>query len=41
MATRRVVTALTALLVYAAAAWGEIASCFAFWAWTRLDKSPL
>jgi small multidrug resistance family-3 protein len=40
-AARRVLTAITALLVYAAAALGEIAGCFAFWAWTRLDKSPL
>ena len=27
-------------LVYAAAALAEIAGCFAFWAWLRLDKSP-
>ena len=27
-------------LVYAAAALFEIAGCFAFWAWLRLDKSP-
>ncbi|KQZ94283.1 hypothetical protein ASD64_05345 [Mesorhizobium sp. Root157] len=26
---------------YAAAALAEIAGCFAFWAWLRLDKSPL
>ena len=26
-------------LVYAAAALAEIAGCFAFWAWLRLDKS--
>ena len=26
---------------YLAAALGEIAGCFAFWAWLRLDKSPL
>ncbi len=26
---------------YAAAALFEIAGCFAFWAWLRLDKSPL
>lgn len=25
-------------LIYAAAALGEIAGCFAFWAWLRLDK---
>ena len=28
-------------LVYAAAAVAEIAGCFAFWAWLRLDKSAL
>lgn len=28
-------------LIYAAAALTEIAGCFAFWAWLRLDKSPL
>lgn len=27
--------------VLAAAAIAEIAGCFAFWAWWRLDKSPL
>lgn len=27
------------LLLYATAAVGEIAGCFAFWAWLRLDKS--
>lgn len=27
------------LLFYATAAVGEIAGCFAFWAWLRLDKS--
>lgn len=26
--------------VFAAAALAEIAGCFAFWAWLRLDKSP-
>ena len=26
---------------YAVAAVAEIAGCFAFWAWLRLDKSPL
>jgi small multidrug resistance family-3 protein len=26
---------------YVVAAWGEIAGCFAFWAWLRLSKSPL
>jgi small multidrug resistance family-3 protein len=26
---------------FAAAAVAEIAGCFAFWAWARLDKSPL
>lgn len=27
-------------LAYAAAALAEIAGCFAFWAWLRLDRSP-
>ena len=27
--------------VYIAAALAEIAGCFAFWAWLRMDKSPL
>jgi small multidrug resistance family-3 protein len=27
--------------IYALAALAEIAGCFAFWAWWRLDKSPL
>lgn len=27
--------------VYGAAALAEIAGCFAFWAWLRLDRSPL
>lgn len=32
---------MTTLAVYIAAAAGEIAGCFAFWAWLRLGKSPL
>ncbi|GGD87595.1 UPF0060 membrane protein [Aureimonas endophytica] len=28
-------------VVYAVAALAEIAGCFAFWAWLRLDRSPL
>jgi small multidrug resistance family-3 protein len=28
-------------LVFAAAAVAEIAGCFAFWAWLKLDRSPL
>jgi len=28
-------------LYYAMAAVAEIAGCFAFWAWLRLDRSPL
>ncbi len=32
---------MTALLWYGLAALGEIAGCFAFWAWLRLGKSPL
>ncbi|MEQ7155006.1 YnfA family protein [Brevundimonas aurifodinae] len=31
---------MTALL-YVLAAGAEIAGCFAFWAWLRLDRSPL
>jgi len=27
--------------VYGAAALAEIAGCFAFWAWLRLDRSPM
>ena len=29
------------ILIYCAAALAEIAGCFAFWAWVRLDRSPL
>lgn len=29
------------LAVFAAAALAEIAGCFAFWAWLKLDRSPL
>ena len=28
-------------LVYIGAAFAEIAGCFAFWAWLRMDKSPI
>lgn len=28
------------VIVYLAAALAEIAGCFAFWAWLRLDRSP-
>ncbi|RAZ82433.1 YnfA family protein [Mesorhizobium hawassense] len=28
-------------LIYTAAALAEIAGCFSFWAWWRLEKSPL
>lgn len=28
-------------LIYFGAALAEIAGCFAFWAWLRLDRSPL
>ena len=34
-------SALTTPLVYVGAAFAEIAGCFAFWAWLRLDRSPL
>lgn len=30
---------LSTLLIYGAAALAEIAGCFAFWAWLRLDRS--
>lgn len=29
------------VIAYAGAAIAEIAGCFAFWAWLKLDKSPL
>jgi small multidrug resistance family-3 protein len=32
---------LSSLAAYAGAAFAEIAGCFAFWAWLRLDRSPL
>jgi small multidrug resistance family-3 protein len=32
---------LQAFAIYAAAALAEIAGCFAFWAWLRLDRSAL
>lgn len=32
---------MTTPIVYILAALAEIAGCFAFWAWLRLDKSPL
>ena len=32
---------MKSLLWYLVAAAGEIAGCFAFWAWLRLGKSPL
>jgi len=32
---------MKAAAIYAAAALAEIAGCFAFWAWARLDRSPL
>lgn len=31
---------MPAILAYVGAALVEIAGCFAFWAWLRLDKSP-
>lgn len=31
----------TTVLAYAGAALAEIAGCFAFWAWLRLDRSAL
>ncbi|MBN8955590.1 MAG: YnfA family protein [Rhizobiales bacterium] len=32
---------MTSIAAYAGAALAEIAGCFAFWAWLRLDRSPL
>lgn len=32
---------MPSLLAYMGAACAEIAGCFAFWIWLRLDKSPL
>ena len=32
---------MKSLLWYLAAALGEIAGCFSFWAWLRMHKSPL
>lgn len=32
---------LSTTLIFGTAALAEIAGCFAFWAWLRLDKSPL
>ena len=32
---------MKAALVYPLAALAEIAGCFAFWAWLKLDRSPL
>lgn len=32
---------MQALAIYAAAAAAEIAGCFAFWMWLRLNQSPL
>ncbi len=37
---QRLAHTLTAL-AYIAAALAEIAGCFAFWAWLRLEKSPM
>lgn len=32
---------MSTAVFYVLAAFAEIAGCFAFWAWLRLDKSPL
>lgn len=32
---------MKSILWYVVAAMGEIAGCFAFWAWLRMQKSPL
>jgi small multidrug resistance family-3 protein len=31
---------MTSALIYIGAALAEIAGCFAFWSWLKLDKSP-
>ncbi|WP_225770580.1 YnfA family protein [Inquilinus sp. Marseille-Q2685] len=31
---------MTSILAFILAAFAEIAGCFAFWAWLRLDRSP-
>lgn len=31
---------MTSILAFVLAAFAEIAGCFAFWAWLRLDRSP-
>jgi small multidrug resistance family-3 protein len=31
---------MTTAVAYVVAAFAEIAGCFAFWAWLRLDRSP-
>jgi small multidrug resistance family-3 protein len=31
---------VTSILAFILAAFAEIAGCFAFWAWLRLDRSP-
>jgi small multidrug resistance family-3 protein len=31
---------MTTAIAYVVAAFAEIAGCFAFWAWLRLDRSP-
>lgn len=38
---RNGIRSMRSLLWYLLAAMGEIAGCFAFWAWLRLGKSPL
>lgn len=37
----RYASRMNAILVYGLAAMAEIAGCFAFWAWLRLDRSGL
>ncbi|WP_119681148.1 YnfA family protein [Indioceanicola profundi] len=32
---------MNALVLYSLAALAEIAGCFSFWAWLRLDRTPL
>lgn len=32
---------MTSLIVFLSAAIAEIAGCFSFWAWLKLEKSPV
>ena len=41
MRSRYILPEVTSLLWYLAAALGEIAGCFSYWAWLRVNRSPL